>query len=98
MFSCEYYEVFKNTYFEKHLQTVASFDQYFHVCLKSSGNVGSIEYFLLKKFIELLPLVMGSARDRKFHMTNLRHECLFLLSFYQFVSSFKKKTELRALL
>ena len=89
MFSCEYYEVFKNTYFEKHLQTVASFDQYFHVCLKSSGIVGSIEYFLLKKSIELLPLVMGS---------------IYVMSVYfyfPFINSFplsKKKTELRAFL
>ena len=24
MFSCEYYEIFKNTYFEEHLQTAAT--------------------------------------------------------------------------
>ena len=26
VFSCEYYEIFKNTYFEEHLRTAASVD------------------------------------------------------------------------
>ena len=45
LFSCEYYEIFKNTYFKKHLRTVASacrLQQQSNICLLNWMKWGKI--------------------------------------------------------
>ena len=58
MFSCEYSEIFKNTYFEEHLPTAASallimklVISIEHLFLIKKHNVG---WFLLRRFVDLL--------------------------------------------
>ena len=57
MFSCETCEIFKNTYFEEHLQATAFVSwEWLHlnevILIKNVLNIEKWEYFKLKKFFK----------------------------------------------
>ena len=59
VFSCEYCEIFMNTYFEEHLQTAASvlliiklvYNKYWASLLNQKHNMG---WFQLRRFVDLV--------------------------------------------